>query len=92
MEDQSERPKKPSRRKRLGKALLILGVSILVMSIVGVMIASVFPYLHTEEYVINWEGFGILIMVFGLILTLYPEGPSSDQAWIMKVTPFCSGA
>ena len=92
MTQSNEEPRKQSKRKRVGQALLVLGVNIIILSLVGVMIASAFPYLHSEGYVINWVGFGLLIVVFGLILALYPEGPSRDQAWIMKVTPFCSGA
>jgi hypothetical protein len=69
-----------------------LGVNIVILSLVGVMVASAFSYVYPDGYVTNWVGFGLLIVVFGLILALYPEGPSKDQAWIMKVTPFCSGA
>ncbi len=80
--------KKKSLRRRVGKAILLLGVYIVIMSLVAMIIVSATPYVLPEDSIINWGGFGVLILIFGLILLLYPEGHTKDEAWIMQVTPF----
>ena len=86
---------KQSRKKRLGRAALYLGLSIILvvfvfslsMSIVssysGVEIpVSSYSYLSSLITVI-----GIMLIIAGIVAIILPDGPSRDGVWVMKLGP-----
>lgn len=85
-----------SRRKRVGRILFILGVTIVVSGIVlGLSVALVAAYTGSLAIVSNYGGyailalfFGILLIVAGLIALVLPDGFSKDAVWSMKIGPF----
>lgn len=87
-----EGPVKKSFRKRAGKLVFEIGMAIGIISLSITTIGSALPTVLSDGSAFNWFGIGMIILMFGIILALYPEGHSRDAAWIMQVTPFCSGA
>jgi hypothetical protein len=82
-----------SRRKKLGRAALYLGLStILVVSILSLSVSIVSSYSGVASPESNYFYLslviliGILLVMTGLVAIILPEGPSRDGVWDMNMS------
>lgn len=93
MNEANEEPltKKKSLRKRLGRALLLIGCIIVLFSFIPMIIFG-FVGGPSNEYgygsIPNVIGLGIILAIIGLLAAQYPESKSDDGTWIMMMSPF----
>jgi NADH:ubiquinone oxidoreductase subunit 6 (subunit J) len=88
---------KQSRRKKLGRAVLYLGFSIiLVVFILSLSVPMVSSYSGVEiptssysPFVVLFTVIGIVLIIAGLVAIILPEGMPKDGVWVMKVGPLC---
>ncbi len=86
---------KPSRRKRFGRMVFLLGLALIVIDIItSLLISIVAAYSGLGTPIANVEYLHFLLVVSGILLlfagfaaALLPEGPSDDGIWIMKMGP-----
>lgn len=85
----------PSRRKRIGRVLFLVGIALIVIGLVSSLLISVVsaysgsvPPTASFEYVRLFLVIsGLLLVLAGLAAVLLPEGPSKDGLWVMKIGP-----
>ena len=85
--------RKPSLRKRVGRVLFFLGLTIMIISLIGPTVHGlVFGLLTEVGYILNTMGIGVLFSVAGLLVALYPEGKRGENddgwSWTMMMSPF----
>lgn len=84
-----------SRRKRIGRIVLMMGLALVVIVITSsILISVVAAYSGIEIPLASFEFLqfilvvsGILMVLVGLAAVLLPEGPSKDGLWVMKMGP-----
>lgn len=89
-------PQKQSTRKRYGRAVFYLGLSILlVVFILSLSMLIVSSYSGVETSISGFSPFallftviGILLIIAGIVAIILPEGLTNDGVWIMKLGPF----
>jgi hypothetical protein len=87
---------RPSRRKRVGRMVFFIGLSLLLVVIVfSLSVSIVSSYSGTQIPASNYSSIIALIFILGLILVvvgltaiILPEGLSRDGVWAMKLGPF----
>jgi amino acid transporter len=88
--------KRQSRRKRAGRILFLIGLSLLLVIIIfSLSISIVSSYSGVEFPMSNYSSIislifvlGLLLIIVGLISIVLPEGLSRDGLWVMKLGPF----
>ena len=90
MNESTEEPKqkKKSLRKRLGKALFVIGFIIVAFSIVSTFPIFVLPSTTSDGSMNVGVGLGAILTIIGLFAALFPDGQSQEGAWIMMMSPF----
>jgi archaellum biogenesis protein FlaJ (TadC family) len=84
-----------SKRKRIGRIVLMMGLALIVIVITSSLLISVVAaYSGIGNPIASFEYLqfilvisGILMVLVGLAAVLLPEGPSKDGVWIMKMGP-----
>jgi hypothetical protein len=87
---------KQSRRKKLGRAALYIGFSIIIgnfISSLSLPIAYFYLGAYTPEssylnYSLLTTIIGIALILVGLIAILHPKATSKDGVWIMMLSPY----
>jgi hypothetical protein len=95
-EPQTEGQSEVPLRRRIGKIVLAVGLSVIVLVIVlGIFTSLVSAYEGSTELVRQYDVlarpifvFGILLVMSGLVAILLPEGLSQDGVWILKTGPY----
>ena len=85
-----------SRRQRIGKITLVIGVFIVLsLVILGVCVSLVTAYTGAAgmnqaylDIAVPGIVIGLLLMMVGLAAVLLPEGLSKDGLWVIKVGPY----
>ena len=85
----------PSRRKRIGRAVFLLGIALIVIGLVSsFLISIVSAYSGPVLPVVNFAYVlfllvicGIMLMIAGIAAVLLPEGLSKDGVWSMETGP-----
>jgi hypothetical protein len=86
----------PSRRKRAGRVIFFIGLSLVLVAIIlSFSISIVSSYSGTEISMSNYSDITVLIFVIGLMLIIagltaiiLSKGPSKDETWIMMMSPY----
>jgi O-antigen/teichoic acid export membrane protein len=87
---------RPSRRKRAGRVVFFIGLSLVLVAIIlSFSISIVSAYSGTEIPISSYSDITALIFIIGLVLIIagltaiiLPEGLSKDETWIMKMSPY----
>lgn len=85
----------PSRRKRIGRVVFLLGIALIVIGLVSSLLISVVSAYSGSVPPMGNFGYielflvisGLLLVLAGLAAVLLPEGPSRDGLWVMKIGP-----
>ncbi|MFX1441036.1 MAG: hypothetical protein ACFFFD_12375 [Promethearchaeota archaeon] len=93
---ESEGHKTPSFRHRVGKLVLVLGFFLIVLLIIlGVFTSLAAAYTGDptlNQLYLNFAipGFiiGFLLMILGITVVFWSEGPSKDWLWSIKFGPY----
>ncbi|MHA2600860.1 MAG: hypothetical protein AM324_001840 [Candidatus Thorarchaeota archaeon SMTZ1-83] len=83
-------------RRLVGRILFWIGVIIIgAVLVLGVAVISVSALSGSNTLAVDYSNYatpffiiGILIMMIGLMMALFPDGFSRDGLWVLKLGPF----
>jgi hypothetical protein len=93
---ESIQPQKVRRRKRIGKLILYIGITLFVSTLIlelGVMLVYAYNGVSNLMYAANDFALlavpiSLMLVLIGIVLILIPDGFTSDGIWILNVGPF----
>ena len=85
-----------TRRRRYGKKLLVTGVILIVGSFVSFLVLAVileltgyvFESSNIQTIIVVMMGFGIFLILLGLLGFASSKGLNEEGTWIMQMSPF----
>ena len=83
-------------RRLVGRILFWIGVIVIgAVIVLGVAVISVSALAGSNTLAVDYGNsappfllIGILIMIIGLMMALFPDGFSRDGLWVLKLGPF----